>query len=77
MTLPAEIFSATMTDRVQVRIRRGGNPEGIRLYLSNGNGFAIDGYRVFWEPLLGEFDLILFDMRNHGRNDPSGADGHN
>jgi pimeloyl-ACP methyl ester carboxylesterase len=77
MTLPAEIFSATMTDRVQLRIRRGGNPEGIRLYLSNGNGFAIDGYRVFWEPLLGEFDLILFDMRNHGRNDPSGADGHN
>jgi pimeloyl-ACP methyl ester carboxylesterase len=76
MTVPVDIFSATMTDGVQLRIRRGGNPEGVRLYLSNGNGFAIDGYRVFWEPLLGEFDLILFDMRNHGRNDPSGADGH-
>ncbi len=74
--LPTEIFSATMEDGVQLRIRRGGNPHGVRLFLSNGNGFAIDGYRVFWQPLLDEFDLILFDMRNHGRNDPSGADGH-
>jgi pimeloyl-ACP methyl ester carboxylesterase len=76
MTLPGEIFPASMTDGVELRVRRGGNPEGVRLYLSNGNGFAIDGYRVFWEPLLAEFDLILFDMRNHGRNGPSGADGH-
>jgi len=76
MTPPAEIFSAAMTDGVQLRIRRGGNPDGVRLYLSNGNGFAIDGYRVFWEPLLAEFELILFDMRNHGRNEASGADGH-
>jgi pimeloyl-ACP methyl ester carboxylesterase len=76
MTPPAEIFSATMADGVQLCIRRGGNANGVRLYLSNGNGFAIDGYRVFWEPLLDDFELILFDMRNHGRNDRSGADGH-
>ena len=65
-----------MSDGVELVIRRGGNPGGVRLYLSNGNGFAIDGYRVFWEPLLETFDLILFDMRNHGRNQPSGAGGH-
>ena len=65
-----------MDDGVEILVRRGGNPEGTRLFLSNGNGFAIDGYRVFWEPLLADFDLILFDMRNHGRNAPTGADGH-
>ena len=75
-SIPAELFQVTMTDGARIIVRRAGNPNGTRLYLSNGNGFAIDGYRVFWEPLLGKFDLILFDMRNHGLNEPSGADGH-
>ncbi len=67
-----------MTDGVPIVTRRTGNPNAaIRLYISNGNGFAVDGYRVFWEPLLAEFDVILFDMRNHGRNAPSSSDGHN
>jgi pimeloyl-ACP methyl ester carboxylesterase len=66
-----------MTDGARILIRRGGDPNGVRLFLSHGNGFAIDGYRVFWEPLLERFDVILFDMRNHGRNEPAGADGHN
>lgn len=65
-----------MTDGARIKVRRGGNRDGVRLYISNGNGFAVDGYRVFWEPLLEEFDVILFDMRNHGRNEPTGADGH-
>jgi pimeloyl-ACP methyl ester carboxylesterase len=73
---PRDLLTLTMDDGVKIAVRRGGNPDGTRLYLSNGNGFAIDGYRVFWEPLLADFDVILFDMRNHGRNEPSGADGH-
>lgn len=73
---PRDLLTLTMDDGVKIAVRRGGNPNGTRLYLSNGNGFAIDGYRVFWEPLLAEFDIILFDMRNHGRNEQSGADGH-
>jgi pimeloyl-ACP methyl ester carboxylesterase len=76
LTPPQDVFALTMDDGAVIQIRRGGNPAGTRLFLSNGNGFAIDGYRVFWEPLLADFDLILFDMRNHGRNRPSGADGH-
>ncbi len=75
-TAPRDLFELPMDDGVEILIRRGGNPNGTRLYLSNGNGFAIDGYRVFWEPLLADFDLVLFDMRNHGRNIPTGADGH-
>ena len=42
----------------------------------HGNGFAIDGYLPFWALLAEDFDLILFDMRNHGMNAPTGADGH-
>ena len=77
MSAPTDIFHATMSDGARILVRRGGNPEGVRLFLTHGNGFAIDGYRVFWEPLLQQFDVILFDMRNHGRNEPTGADGHN
>jgi pimeloyl-ACP methyl ester carboxylesterase len=73
---PEEIFEIASDDGAAFKIRRGGNPDGHRLILSHGNGFAIDGYRVFWEPLLSDFDLVLFDMRNHGRNDPVGADRH-
>jgi pimeloyl-ACP methyl ester carboxylesterase len=73
---PRDVLTLAMDDGVKIVIRRGGNPNGTRLYLSNGNGFAIDGYRVFWEPLLADFDVILFDMRNHGRNEQTGADGH-
>jgi pimeloyl-ACP methyl ester carboxylesterase len=73
---PRDLFTLAMDDGAKIVIRRGGNPNGTRLYLSNGNGFAIDGYRVFWEKLLADFDLILFDMRNHGRNEQTGADGH-
>lgn len=71
-----DIFEIASDDGAVFKIRRAGNTDGIRLVLSHGNGFAIDGYRVFWEPLLSDFDLVLFDMRNHERNDPVGADRH-
>jgi pimeloyl-ACP methyl ester carboxylesterase len=73
---PALLTEVPMTDGARIKVRRGGNPDRVRLYISNGNGFAADGYRVFWEPLLNRFELILFDMRNHGQNAPTGADGH-
>jgi len=78
MTVPtADIFHAVIHNGSRMSIRRAGIASGTRLFLSNGNGFAIDGYRVFWEPLLAEFDVICFDMPNHGRNEACGADGHN
>ncbi|MYZ47105.1 alpha/beta fold hydrolase [Propylenella binzhouense] len=73
---PNETFTATMTDGLAVPIRRYGRPGGTRLVVSHGNGFAVDGYRVFWEPLTERFDVLVFDMRNHGRTEPTGADGH-
>ena len=72
-----DILEIASDDGAVFKIRRAGKPDGIRLVLSHGNGFAIDGYRVFWEPLLSDFELVLFDMRNHGRNEPAGPDRHN
>ncbi len=73
---PHQSFDLTMSDGAIIRIRRHGSPDGVRLFVSHGNGFAVDGLLPFWQLLLDDFDLIVFDMRNHGQNAPSGADGH-
>ncbi len=51
-------------------MRRHGNPQGARLLLSNGNGFAADAYYPYWRHFLAQFDLLVFDFRNHGQNEP-------
>lgn len=73
---PNATFDLQMDDDAVIHLRRYGDPDGVRLVVSHGNGFAIDGYLPFWGPLRERFDLVLFDMRNHGRNAPTGADGH-
>lgn len=60
----------------EIVVRHHPKPGRTRLYISHGNGFAVDGYRVFWEPLTSTYDVVLFDMRNHGMNARTGADGH-
>ena len=65
-----------MTDGTRVILRRHGNPEGPRLVLSHGNGLAIDLYYPFWSLLAGRFDLVLYDLRNHGWNLPSDIRNH-
>ncbi|MGF1608427.1 MAG: alpha/beta fold hydrolase [Kiloniellales bacterium] len=81
-----ESFDLTMDDGAVIRARCHGPTPGApaagargaapRLYVSHGNGFAIDGYVGFWGPLAERFEVVAFDMRNHGRNPPAGADGH-
>ena len=51
-----------------ITLRRHGNPDGPRLVLSHGNGLAIDLYYPFWSLLAADFDLFLYDLRNHGWN---------
>lgn len=55
------------------RYRKDGAP---RLLLSHGNGFGIDGYRKFWEPLTQDYDVVVYDLRNHGRNPLHDVDQH-
>ncbi len=57
-----------MRDGAEVRLRRYGNPLGPRLALSHGNGLAINSYAPFWLPLTSQFDIVVFDVRNHGEN---------
>jgi pimeloyl-ACP methyl ester carboxylesterase len=73
---PRAVLELSMADGAVVRLRRHGNPEGPRLALSHGNGLATDAYLPFWSLLAPRYDLVLFDMRNHGQNPPHGAAGH-
>jgi pimeloyl-ACP methyl ester carboxylesterase len=73
---PCDVHDLTMADGAVIRLRRHGNPDGPRLALSHGNGLATDAYLPFWSLLAPHYDLVLFDMRNHGRNPLHGADGH-
>ena len=74
---PNETFEVESDEGAAFPVRRYGNTNGLRLYISHGNGFAVDAYLPFWSLLAERFDLILFDMRNHGRNPRAGFDGHN
>jgi pimeloyl-ACP methyl ester carboxylesterase len=49
----------------------------VRVFVSHGNGFASDGYFAFWRRFLPEYEIAMFDMRNHGHNargDPAAQD---
>ena len=67
---PAMTFDVVLDDGAKIRMRRHGNPDGIRLLLTHGNGFAADAYYPYWQHLLQKFDLLVFDFRNHGQNVP-------
>jgi pimeloyl-ACP methyl ester carboxylesterase len=65
---PDAVADLTMADGAPIRLRRYGQAGRPRLALSHGNGLAIDAYAPFWLPLASEFELVLFDVRNHGHN---------
>ena len=73
---PSEVVDAAMDDGAIIRIRRHGNPDGLRVVLSHGNGFAANAYYPFWRELLDRCDVVLFDFRNHGQNPLHLADAH-
>lgn len=70
-------LNVLLPDGAKIRLRRHGDPDGARLLISHGNGFAIDGYFPYWRLLAATFDLVVFDFRNHGENAPSAATRHN
>jgi pimeloyl-ACP methyl ester carboxylesterase len=65
---PSAAIEVAATDGAVIHARRHGNPSGPRLIVSHGNGFAIDGYAAFWSAFLRDFEVVLFDARNHGWN---------
>ena len=67
---PSTVLDVTLDDGAVIRVRRHGKPDGVRLLLSHGNGFATDAYFPYWRHFLAQFDLMVFDFRNHGQNVP-------
>jgi pimeloyl-ACP methyl ester carboxylesterase len=67
---PHMAFDVPLEDGAGIRVRRHGNPDGVRLFISHGNGYAINGYLPYWQHFLSSFDVIVFDFRNHGENVP-------
>ena len=57
-----------MADGASITLRRHGNPTGPRIMFSHGNGLATDLYYPMWRLLMDRFDLVLWDLRNHGWN---------
>jgi pimeloyl-ACP methyl ester carboxylesterase len=83
MPMPIEIptpslsFEVPLEDGARILMRRHGNPEGVRLLVTHGNGFATDAYYPYWRQLLPKFDVLVYDFRNHGRNIPVTPSNHN
>ena len=67
---PSMTFEVPLEDGAIIRMRRHGNPQGVRLLVTHGNGFAADAYFPYWQHLLHRFDVLVFDFRNHGQNIP-------
>ena len=74
---PRETFEVPLEDGARIRMRRHGNPDGVRLLVTHGNGFAADAYYPYWRQLLSRFDVLVFDFRNHGQNVPVTPSNHN
>jgi pimeloyl-ACP methyl ester carboxylesterase len=47
-----------------------------RLIISHGNGFASDGYQVYWKSLINDFEVVVFDLRGHGQSESISLDRH-
>ena len=74
---PISVREVRHADGSLTVVRRHGNPDGLRLLLSHGNGLAIDFYYPFWSRLADDFDLVVYDLRNHGWNAVGAAVEHN
>jgi pimeloyl-ACP methyl ester carboxylesterase len=73
---PSLTFEVPLEDGARIRMRRHGNPDGVRLLVTHGNGFAADAYFPYWRHLLSKFDVLVFDFRNHGQNTPVVPSNH-
>ena len=73
---PVSTCDVQVDDDTVVTLRRHGNTSGPRLVLCHGNGLATDLYYPFWSLLTEDFDLIVYDLRNHGWNPVSALADH-
>ena len=74
---PVSVFEVCLHDSSITTVRRFGNPSGLRLVLSHANSLAADLYYPFWSLLVDDFDLMVYDLRNHGWNRVGLRQNHN
>ena len=74
---PLSAYDVQLDDHTVTTVRQHGNTMGPRLVLSHGNGLAIDLYFPFWSLLADDYELIVYDIRNHGWNGVDGRNDHN
>ena len=74
---PLSVREVRLDERTVTTLRQHGNVSGPRLFLSHGNGLAIDLYYPFWSLLAHDHELIVYDLRNHGWNSVDGPKDHN
>ena len=74
---PSATARALLSDGAVTVVRRHGNPNGPRVVLSHGNGFAADLYWPYWSLLIDDCDVVVYDLRSHGWNEPSDLRLHN
>ena len=74
---PLSVFKVRASGGASIFVRRHGDPNGPRMVLSHGNGFAIDAYYPFWSHFTGLFDVFVHDIRNHGWNPVGDRRAHN
>lgn len=74
---PRETSEVRLPDGGGILLRRHGNPGGPRLVFSHGVGLGTDLYYPLWGRFLMDFDVVVFDLRNHGWNPVGDISTHN
>ena len=74
---PVSVDHVRLDDDTYIALRRHGRSSGQRLVMSHGNGLSIDLYLPFWSLFIEDFDIVVFDLRNHGWNEVGPLKNHN
>ena len=61
----------------EISVRRHGRTDGTRIVLTHGAGLAADLLYPLWTLLTDEYDVMIYDLRNHGRNRVGAMKDHN
>ena len=74
---PRSTFDVRLDADTVTTVRQHGNPSGPRVVLNHGSGLAADLYYPFWSLLVDDYDLMVYDLRNHGWNSVGAQTDHN
>ncbi len=74
---PSHLLSLPVDPQTQLCAWVAPNPgAATRVVVTHGNGLASGGYRVFWEALCADHEVVCLDLRGHGASEAGPADAH-